>query len=326
MTRGSLLTLVTGWLLSASLGCVSTQLESRRIMRLGPLRGSTLNPASVATPLPEAEAPSSVLDAEERRHLAQQLEAHVRDAAAMASDADAPPLGTLRVERCTLAGAARRDATYFEARCWVTLELNDEPIARVEARARRRTPARALSETEAKRLKPQNRSPLLALWHSEETLRSSLSEAVRLLLRDVSRDEEQDQVRVAQEAALAAAARARLGTALGPVLAGACVDLGRYGGASDGIAVTRHLNDAHPLVRRACADAAGELGAHEAGDALVFLLEDEDADVARAAATALRRVRAFYPTPGARPGPSNNSTEGAREQGMTPAERRTSSM
>lgn len=335
MMGRSMLTLVTGCLVSASLGCVSTEVESRRILRLGPLRGVAVTPAAFATPLPEAEASPQVLDGEERRLVAQRLETHVRELVAITSGADASLLGTfllgtLRVDRCTLAGAARREATYFEARCWVTLEIDGESIARVEARARRRTAARALSEAEAKRLRPDERSPLLALAHSEAALRSSLTAAVRLLLLDVTEEpgevDAQERDRLTRERAFAAAARARLGVERGPALAGACVDLGRFGGASDGIAVARLLQDPHPLVRRACADAAGELAAREAGEALVGLLEDDDEEVARAAATALRRVKALYPRSDARPGPSNSSTEGARDPGTTPAERRTSSM
>ncbi|MFZ9889997.1 MAG: HEAT repeat domain-containing protein [Myxococcota bacterium] len=329
MTRRRWVSVSAGCLLGASVGCVCTDVESRRITRLGPLRGAVVSPAALATPLPETEAPLDVLDTEERRQLMERLEAHVRDVAAAAKaegNDESASLGTLRVDRCTLFGAAQREATYYEARCWVSLDVDGEAVARVEARARRRTPARGISAAQAQALRAQQRSPLLALEHSEGALRASLSAAVRLLLLDATTDEPTARVRGLAESQLVADARARVLSAEGTSLASACVDLARYGRASDGGAVSKHLTHPHPLVRRACADAAGELGANEAREALLVLLGDNDDDVVQAATRALRRLDALYPMPEARPGPSKSSTEGASEQGTTPAERKTPSM
>ncbi len=317
--------LCLGVILALTLGCASTEVRGRHVTRLGPLRSAPLHPAGAADEPLLLEAGRDVLDDAELARMKGELARYFQDTTARLANEHAATTsarGLARVQRCTLSASPTPRATVYLARCRVALEVEGVPVASVEASAERRTRARAVSEARAAEIRALTRNPLLEYDDARGALESALDEALRLLITGAAPErDELDPLGApavaVDEAAMREDAVQRLAKHEGPALAAACIDLGRYGTAADGIALAAHLDDDSALVRRACATAIGELGAKDAYPALQRRSADVDKAAGAAIELAKQRLRALYPDlpPDERPPetsskPSNSSTEG----------------
>ena len=331
MRSGSASLLPFAWLVGAllPLGCASTELKGRDILRLGPLRGAAVHPhGAFDEPLPLAARPDALTDEEIdalSRRLSARFDERVRARAKELAPGSAA-LGTARVHRCALRASAGRRNTVYEARCWVALEVDGVVVVEVESRATRFAPPRAVSEAEAARIRTLPRNPLLSVADSEAALLSALDHAAVLLVAapalddagappgDASRDPALDEALV-RRAALTRAEqegeRERLA---------ASADLARWGRPEDAPALLPLLDDKRPRVRQAAATALAELASPASYAALYRRRNDSDPGARAAIELALSRLRALYPDlrePDTA-GPSNSSTTGGGRSGEMP--------
>lgn len=310
------LALVVGGALA---GCVSTDVSGRHVTRLGPLRAALVHPASASAEPLLLDVGRDVLDDAELERMKGELSGYFGEATARIANELAPttsPRGIARVQRCSLSAAPTRRATVYVARCRVALFVDDVPVVEVEASAERRARARAVTEERAAEIRKLTRNPLLDYDDSRQALESALEEALRLLVSGAEpnvneRDPTHVPAAVFDQEAMRADALRRLSRDQGDALAAACIDLGRFGTATDGLALAPHIEHESALVRRACATSIGELGAKDALSALEQHEPDPDPAAAAAIQLAKERLRALYPDlPPAPSKPSNSSTEG----------------
>lgn len=309
--------------LALAASCASTDLSGRHVTRLGPLRDAGVHPAAAADEPVLLDAGREVLDDTEHERMREELAEHFREATRRIAKEHAsalPPRGVARVQRCTLSGAPTPRATIYLAHCRVALELEGLAVVEVEATAERRTRARAVTEEQAAEIKKLTRNPLLSYEDARLALESALDEALRLLVtgeeprQPMSDPMLPESAPPVDEGAMRADALRRLARESGPARAAACIDLGRFGTAEDGLAMAEFLDDESALVRRACATTIGELGAKDAYGALIRRGEDPDPAANEAIQLAKARLRALYPDlPVELSKPSKSSTEGGAD-------------
>jgi hypothetical protein len=294
--------------------CASTERTGRDVLRVAPLRERPARPAAVHEELPYVDAGADILDDDElervRADLRRSLEAAVTELGAEQPAQRA--LGTARVQRCTLKGAPTPRRTLYVARCRVALEVRGVAVLEVEAEAQRSARARAVSEAEAERIRGLVRNPLLSYEDSRAALDSAVRAAVEQLIAGELADDADDEelLAVITPAAMRANARDRLGGGGARDRAAAAVDLARWGTSEDAALVAPLLDDEDALVRRAAATALGELLDVRTRAALAAHVEDPDPLVADAVKTALARLDALYPSEPDPIEPSKSSTEG----------------
>lgn len=289
--------LVAALAVAAGVGCASVDVRGRETLRLGPLRGVALAPTTVA-PVPVViDAGADALSDEELATIATALPSELQHAlSARASAAVAPrALGTARIDGCRLRAGPGRAHTVYEARCRVTVVVNEVVVAEVHADALRRVRARAISEDEAKAIRKLVRNPLLSADDGRLALVAALDAAAAILVDGrVPPSPDAPGAAPLPRAARAGLAREHLARAsAATTVRAALFDLSANGTPADAPTVLPFLAHDDVAVRVAAVDALGELCAPWSAERLEPLTAEhtDDPAVRAAAARALARVR-----------------------------------
>lgn len=281
-------------------GCATVDVKGREALRVGPLRGVAVVPASVGTAPVEIDAGTDALTNEELAAIAARLPRELERAFAERAatvPGGARSVGEATVKSCRLRAGPGRAYTVYEARCRVVVSIDGVAVVDVHAEALRRTRSRAISQDEAARIRKLVRNPLLAADDAALALVAAVEAAATIVVHRALPASDDPPATPALSAEVKRRhARERIAgerIAAADDARAALFDIASTGEPEDARAVLPYLAHEDAAVRATAADALGELCAPWSAERLEPLAVDdaEDPAVQRAAATALTRVR-----------------------------------